>query len=123
MLSQESSGSESIFRATVTRSAGLVTVALSGELDLSGAPQLRECFAQLADQGAMQVAVDLTELGFVDSTGLSVLVMEFQRTQAAGGSTVLRNPSPGVMRIFEITGLATVFSIERDGSPIPAAGV
>jgi anti-sigma B factor antagonist len=123
MLSQEPSGSELPFRVVVTHSAQQVEVALSGELDLAGAPQLRECFAQLADEAATQVVVDLAHLDFVDSTGLSVLVMEFHRTQAAGGSTVLRNPSPAVMRIFEITGLATVFSIERDGSPIPAAGV
>ena len=123
MFSQEPSGSEPTFRATVTHSEHQVVVGLSGELDLAGAPQLRERFAQLADEAATQVVVDLTHLDFVDSTGLSVLVMEFHRTQAAGGSTVMRNPSPAVMRILEITGLATVFSIETDGSPIPAAGV
>jgi anti-sigma B factor antagonist len=123
MFSPEPSGSESPFRAIVTYSESQVVVALSGELDLAGAPQLRECFAQLADEAVTQVVVDLTDLDFVDSTGLSVLVMEFHRTQAAGGSTLMRNPSPAVMRILEITGLATVFSIETDGSPMPAAGV
>jgi anti-sigma B factor antagonist len=123
MFSQGSSGSDLLFRVIVTQSDSEVVVALSGELDLAGAPRLRECFAQLEHVGATQVVLDLTDLDFVDSTGLSVLVMEFHRTQAAGGSTVMRNPSPAVMRILEITGLASVFSIETDGSPMPAAGV
>jgi anti-anti-sigma regulatory factor len=35
---------------------------------------------------------------------------------------VIRNPSMSVMRIFEITGLASVFTIAGDGDPVPSIG-
>ena len=101
---------------------GRAVVALAGELDLATAPQLRERLALLSDAGKNQVTLDLTHLDFIDSTGLSVLVMVFNRAQAAEGSMIIRNPSLSVMRIFEITGLASVFTIAGDGDPVPSTG-
>jgi anti-sigma B factor antagonist len=115
MASQESSGSEPLFRVAVTRSGAEAVVGLTGELDLASAPHLRDCLATLAEEGVTQIVLDLTDLDFVDSTGLSVLVMDFQRTRAEGGWTRIRNPTPSVTRVLEITGLASVFSIGADG--------
>jgi anti-sigma B factor antagonist len=119
MFSQDSPGSEPLFRVVVTRSDAEAVVALTGELDLASAPYLRDCLGTLAEEGVTQIVLDLTDLDFVDSTGLSVLVMDFHRTRAAGGSTTIRNPNPSVTRVLEITGLASVFSIGADGAFIP----
>ena len=102
---------------------GRSVVALVGELDLATAPELRERLGLLFERGENEVTLDLTHLDFVDSTGLSVFVMLFTRVQAAGGSMLIRNPSSAVMRIFEITGLATVFSIASEAEPVPAVGL
>ena len=48
--------------------------------------------------------------------------MVFNRVQAAGGALLIRNPSLAVMRIFEITGLAGIFTIATHGEPVPSAG-
>ena len=93
-----------------------------GELDLATAPELRQALGLLSEQGKNHVTLDLTHLDFVDSTGLSVFVMAFNRAHAAGGSMVIRNPSLPVMRIFEITGLTSVFTIAIDGEPVSSAG-
>jgi anti-sigma B factor antagonist len=119
MFSQDLTGSKPLFGVAVTHTGAHAVVALSGELDLASAPALRDCLAGLADEGETQILMDLTDLDFVDSTGLSVLVMDFHRTRAAGGSTVMRNPSEAVMRVLEITGLASIFSIEVDGTDAP----
>lgn len=108
------------FRLTVSEAADRAIVSLDGELDLATAPQLREQLVTLAEKDGGDVVVDLTRLAFIDSTGLSVLVMALNRSRAAGGSIVLRNPSDSVMRILEITGLISVFGIE-EGS-VPTAG-
>jgi anti-anti-sigma factor len=61
-------------------------------------------------------------LDFVDSTGLSVFVMAFNRAKASGGALVIRNPSMPVLGIFDITGLTSIFTIANDGEPVPIAG-
>jgi anti-sigma B factor antagonist len=109
------------FRLTVSGSADRTIVSLEGELDLATAPQLREQLVTLAEREDSDIVVDLTRLAFIDSTGLSVLVMALNRSRATGGSIVLRNPSDSVMRILEITGLVSVFGIEEESS-VPTAG-
>ena len=86
-------------------------VRLLGELDMSTAPQLREELLRLASDGATLVTVDLSELAFVDSTGLSVLITALKRLRQQGGEMALRSPTPGTRRVLEITGLTEVFSI------------
>lgn len=86
-------------------------VRLLGELDMSTAPQLREELLRLVSAGATVVTVDLSELAFVDSTGLSVLITGLKRLRQQGGELALRSPTPGTRRVLEITGLTEVFSI------------
>ena len=86
-------------------------VRLLGELDMSTAPQLRDELHRLASDGATMVTVDLSELAFVDSTGLSVLITGLKQLRQQGGEMALRSPTPGTRRVLEITGLTEVFSI------------
>jgi anti-anti-sigma factor len=109
------------FRVGVGRSDDRVVVAVEGELDLATAPQLRERLGALSEEGRTQMILDLTRLYFIDSTGLSVLVMAHNRARADGGSILIRNPSQSVLRILEITGLVSVFTIETKDA-VPSAG-
>jgi anti-sigma B factor antagonist len=120
MSSERSSRSTPPFRLTVNGSLDPAVVSLEGELDLAAAPQLRECLVGLVEGGATDIVLDVARLEFIDSTGLSVLVMAFNRTRAVDGSTVLRNPSHSVLRLLEITGLLAVFGIE--GEPVSEGG-
>ena len=86
-------------------------VRLLGELDMSTAPQLREELLRLTSGGATMVTVDLSQLAFVDSTGLSVLITGLKRLRQQGGEMALRSPTPGTRRVLEITGLTEVFAI------------
>ena len=84
---------------------------LLGELDMSTAPQLREELLRVISDGARMVTVDLSELAFVDSTGLSVLITGLKRLRQQGGEMALRSPTPGTRRVLEITGLTEVFAV------------
>jgi anti-sigma B factor antagonist len=123
MSPEDVSSTDRLFAVDVRHAEGRAVVALSGELDLAAAPELRERLAALSEEGDREVTLDLTHLDFIDSTGLSVLVMAFNRAHAAEGSMIIANPSLPVMRIFEITGLASVFTIAIDGEPVPSGGV
>jgi anti-sigma B factor antagonist len=123
MFSDDVSSATRPFEVEIHRAEGRSVVAVSGELDLATAPELRERLGLLSAEGEKQVTLDLTDLDFIDSTGLSVFVMAFNRAQAGGGSMIIRNPTLPVMRIFEITGLTSIFTIAHDGEPVPTAGV
>jgi len=86
-------------------------VRLLGELDMSTASELRERLIGLAGEGPAQVTVDLSQLAFVDSTGLSVLVAGLKQFRQEGGDMALRSPTPATRRVLEITGLTEVFAI------------
>jgi anti-anti-sigma factor len=96
---------------TVSGADTAFEVRLLGELDMSTAPQLRDELMRLTSEGATEVIVDLSDLAFVDSTGLSVLIAGLKRLRQEGGDMVLRSPNPGTRRVLEITGLTEVFSI------------
>ena len=98
------------------------TVALSGELDLGSAPKLRDCLAELANVGVINLEIDLTHLDFVDSTGISLFVTDFKRSTASGGSFVVRNAPPQAMRVFEITGLIELLSVSPLEAPANGDG-
>lgn len=86
-------------------------VKIVGELDLATAPRLREALVDLSKQGAKQVTIDLAEMEFIDSTGLSVLVAALKRMREDGGDLALQSPSAAAMKVFEITGATRVFTI------------
>ena len=91
------------FHTTLT-SAGDALIALTGELDLSGAAPLDEEIDRLAAQdGVRRVVVDLRELEFMDSSGLRLVALAERRLGAAARELVLVRGPEAVQRVFEIT--------------------
>jgi anti-anti-sigma factor len=83
---------------------------LVGEIDLSNARELR----RLKDPGQGNLILEMGELSFMDSTGLRGLI-ELANGLQPDRQLVLRNPSPAVDRLFEITGVDRIpnLTIER----------
>jgi anti-sigma B factor antagonist len=86
------------------------TVRVGGEIDLDTAPQLRACLATLAGD----VVVDLSEVSFVDSQAIGLLIAEHRRRTDAGGRLVVRGASPMTLRTFELTGVDQVLDLDGD---------
>jgi anti-sigma B factor antagonist len=107
-----------VSRAEPTRAS----LHLSGEVDLATAPALRDCIAEMAPLGVIHLEVDLTNLTFIDSTGIGVLVQNLERLSEAGGSLVVRNARPEAMKVFQITGLVELLSVTPIGTdPTPGS--
>ena len=104
------------FDLITSRTDGAAVVRVIGELDLATAPQLREVFADLTGQGTIHVTVDLSEMAFIDSTGVTVLVSGLKRLHDAGGDMALESPKASAMKVFEITGLTSVFTIRSEAA-------
>jgi anti-sigma B factor antagonist len=90
---------------------GFEVVDVEGEIDIYTAPRLRELLIDLAGQGHYQLVVNLDKVGFLDSTGLGVLVGGLKRVRPHDGSLDLVCTRERILKIFRITGLTKVFGI------------
>jgi anti-anti-sigma factor len=89
-----------------------VVLALSGELDVVTAPALEQCLSDVLSEPHARVLVDLNDLRFVDSAGVSVLIKAKQDAEANGRTLVLRRPTEQLHRVFSIVGLADWLAVE-----------
>jgi anti-anti-sigma factor len=90
------------FQTTVTGT--VATVALTGELDVAGASLLEnEVERIVADHDPRHLVLDLSELDFMDSTGLRTMVLTDERARDEGRRLSLVRGRPDVQRVFEIT--------------------
>ena len=89
----------------------LAVLQVTGEVDLYSAPMLRERIRELAAGGAVHLIADLSEVDFLDSTGLGVLVGGLKRVREDGGSLALAVRTPRILRVFQITGLTKAFAV------------
>lgn len=80
-------------------------VALAGELDVSTVAGLYEQLAELYRDGVQHVALNMAEVTFVDSTGLSVLVTLHKRLEAQGGELIVFSPSVQLRKLLQVAGL------------------
>lgn len=88
-----------------------MVVKVDGEVDLSNAAGLRDHLIQQVTEGNHNIAVDLSGVEFMDSSGLAVLISGLRRTKEHDGSLVLVGPTASVRRVLSITGLDKVFEI------------
>jgi len=87
-------------------------ISLGGEIDLYTAPEFKERMVELIEAGKKNIVVDLSEATFIDSTTLGVLVGGVKRLRPSGGGLALVCTDQNISKIFEITGLDRVFSIQ-----------
>lgn len=87
---------------TVRSTRGVQVIAIQGELDLATADALS---TQLAETSGSLVVVDLVDLSFMDSSGISCLVMAKTQMGSDGRTLILTRPQPRVERTLEIVGL------------------
>jgi anti-anti-sigma factor len=93
------------------RERGDTILVVRGDVDMATASFLWESVEQVLPDSE-RVIVDLREVGFLDSSGLSVFVRAHRRLCHAGGALALRSPNPRVRRVLDLTGLGQVLTIE-----------
>ena len=87
-------------------------IAPCGELDLSNTAQLEERLA-----GNSDTVLDLSELSFIDSTGIHLVVSIAERARSEGWDFTVRNPQPAVLRVIKLVGLAEHLGLESQTGP------
>lgn len=90
-----------------------VILTLSGELDLSSAPELEQAMTEGRPEPGRRLLLDLAMLTFMDSTGVSVLVRAKQDADAHGWLIAVRSPTGQVRRLLELVGLLERLEVEE----------
>lgn len=89
----------------------VATVVVTGRLDALEARSLRTSLQDHIADGMTRIAVDLSDVTFVDSAGLAALVKGMKDTRQAGGDLRLVSPSsPDARRVFQLTRFDRVFT-------------
>jgi anti-anti-sigma factor len=86
---------------------------LSGELDIASAPALRRALDDFEASAASRLVIDLTQVTFMDSTGLRALLLARQRADAADQELALCPGPYQVQRVFELSGTLQRFAFEN----------
>lgn len=88
-----------------------LTVNIEGRLDTNTAPQL-ENDLQDSLQGIKEMIFDLSDLVYMSSAGLRVLLSVHKKMKSLGGCLKVKNANEEIMEVFEITGFVDVLNIE-----------
>jgi anti-sigma B factor antagonist len=90
-------------------------VTLAGDLNMFSAPEFRNHLVKKLESGAKRILLDLSELIFIDSSGIGVLVSFVTMARKnAGAKIVLCGLKPQIRSIFEVTRLLSVFNVVED---------
>lgn len=95
-------------------------LALSGELDLYTAPQFDDALVEAEGESWPLLVLDLSELEFMDSSGLRLVVRSHARAEQSGRRVVVVNGSGTVARVFAATDLDTRLHLVDDLASVPA---
>ena len=85
---------------------------ISGELDHHSAAKIRAEIDAAISEEAKNIILDLTNLTFMDSSGIGMIMGRYKKIQSFGGKLVIVSPKPQVKRILEISGLFNIITIE-----------
>ena len=89
-------------------------VRLGGTCDIASAPKLKETLVSLRPPDVRSVVIDVTELEFVDSTGLGLMLGALRRQREGGGELKIAGAQGAVLRVLEVTDLDKVIPLYPD---------
>lgn len=95
----------------IQRTAQATTVTVRGSLDINTAPQLGDEIDKLLANKPTQVAVDLSGLDLIDSSGVAALVKLYKGVRSGGGTIVITGARDQPLAIFKLLRMDKVFDL------------
>jgi len=94
----------------ITDQGGALIVSFIGDVDLQTSPEARNVLLECVAKGR-SILVDLSKVGYIDSSGVASLVESFQKAKKSGQNLVLVSVSDGALRVLKLARLDKVFTI------------
>ncbi|MGW4947284.1 STAS domain-containing protein [Actinoplanes sp. NPDC004185] len=105
---------------------GCTVVRVGGELDMDTCPHLQDFLQEVTDSGALQVVLDCTDVTFMDSSGLGVLMVWFKELQDKGGRLCVagvQQPVEYVLRVSAVDQVLKVYdTVDAAEADMPPTG-
>ena len=98
---------------TVSRQGDITVVEVEGQLIVGNRQDLKQKVLDEVEKGARKVLIDFSRTGYIDSSGLGVLVSLAKRIRDAGGELRLASLHDELQTLFELTKLDTLFQISK----------
>lgn len=90
---------------------GISLIKLIGRLDIFGTGEIETKFTGYCSGDNVRVIVDLSEVDFLASIGIRLLILTAKSVATRGGKMVLLNPIPDVHHVLELTGIPAIIPI------------
>ncbi|MFF7977447.1 anti-sigma factor antagonist [Streptomyces sp. NPDC007905] len=97
---------------------GLAIATIVGDMDVQTAPSLRTGALEIIDQGHPRLVLDLAQVGFCDSAGLSAIIGIWHAAQEAGGSLSLAAVPDRLMRMLSMTGVDSLLPVHATATDV-----
>ena len=96
----------------ITELDGRYVVELEGELDTAHAIEVEQAMQPLHEVSGKQITIDCTQLNYIASSGLRILLGLLKSAKANGNEVVLKNLNDDIKEVFKMTGFIDLFKIE-----------
>ena len=91
---------------------GKYVATLVGELDTAAAVEVEEILKPLYTSDGKDVVIDCTDLEYIASSGLRILISILKGAKATGSQVVMRGVNDDIKNVFKLTGLISIFEFE-----------
>lgn len=98
---------------TINEKEGLQTVTISGDLDNAASSQAERSLAPVFDRTDCDVLIDCTELNYISSSGLRILLNIYKHTRNYGHTSTLKGMTEEVEEVFSLSGFLQLFKVEK----------
>ncbi len=102
------------FNATTELNDGTITVVLSGELDLSVAPEFRLVMKPLVEDSNRDLIINLKNLKYIDSTGIGILLSILKARHGMSSQFLVEEVPSQIQKLFDMTGIAKFFATKEN---------
>lgn len=97
---------------TIQEKDGRIIAILSGELDTAVAPEVAQALQPLLESTGRDIVIDCTELEYIASSGLRILLGILKHARANGDKVILKNVNDVIKDVLELTGFVQIFEFE-----------
>ena len=97
---------------TINEQAGRLIAALVGDLDNAASSQAKRGLEPVFECKDCDVVIDCTQLNYISSSGLRIVLDVFKHTRSNGHKVILKNLSEDVKEVFELSGFLQLFIVE-----------
>ena len=94
---------------TISELEGRLVVALSGDLDNAASSQAERSLAPLFERTDCDVVIDCTELNYISSSGLRIMLNIYKHTRGNGNKAFLKGLKEDIKEVFQLSGFLQLF--------------